>query len=197
MAEILLFHHALGLTDGLTAFAERLRAVGHTVHTPDAYAGATFTDIDEGVAYAQSIGHDALEDAARRAARRHREADVVLGYSLGAMQAQLLAQDVRRIRACMLVGGALPPAALGGAWRHEVALQIHVAEPDEWVEPSEIQALLYHAPHARVQRYHGAGHLFMDASSADYDADRADAFEERAMAWLADLDEHQRARQYV
>ncbi|WP_062377104.1 dienelactone hydrolase family protein [Demequina pelophila] len=194
MAEILMFHHSLGLTEGLLALAERLRAGGHEVHCPDSYAGVTFTDIDEGVRHAQAIGHDALQEAAHMAARRHRGADVVMGFSLGTMQAQLLAQDRRRFRACLLAGGALPPAALGGVWRHEVALQVHVADPDEWVEQSEIDALLYHAPHARLHRYSGAGHLFMDTSTADYDADCADLFEDRTVAWLADIDEHQRSR---
>lgn len=197
MAEILLFHHALGLTDGLLAFTERLRAEGHTVHAPDCYAGATFDDVDDGVRFAQDIGHDALLEAAHSAARKHRSADVVMGCSLGAMQAQTLAQDRRRFRACLLAGGALPPSALGSVWRHEVALQVHVADPDEWIEPSDVEALLYHAPHARLYRYAGKGHLFMDRSSADYDADAADLFEERAAAWLADLDEHQRSRQLV
>ena len=192
-----MFHHSLGLTDGLLAFADRLRADGHVVHAPDLYAGNRFTDVDEGVAFAQSIGHDALEEAAHLLARRHRGADVLVGFSLGTMPAQLLAQDRRRMRACMLVGGALPPAALGGVWRHEVALQIHVADPDEYVEPPEIDALLYHAPHARLYRYPDKGHLFMDPSVADYDADAADRFEERATAWLVELDELRRSRAHA
>ncbi len=197
MADILLFHHALGLTEGLRSFADRLRAHGHTVHAPDCYAGAIFEDADDGVRFAQGIGHDALEEAAHLIARRHRDADVVMGFSLGAMQAQLLAQDRRRMRACMLVGGALPPAALGGVWRHEVALEVHVADPDEWVDDDEIDALLYHAPHARLYRYPGKGHLFMDPSSPEYDADAADLFEERATHWLADIDSYQRTRSRV
>lgn len=197
MAEILLFHHALGLTDGLLAFADRLRAEGHTVHCPDCYAGATFDDVDEGVSFAQSIGHDALGEAAHSAARMHRTADVTIGFSLGTMQAQMLAQDRRRFRGCLLVGGALPPSALGGVWRHKVALQVHVADPDEWVEPHEVDALLYHAPHARLYRYAGKGHLFMDRSSAEYDADAADLFEERATHWLQELDSNQRSRQHA
>ncbi len=194
MAEILLFHHALGLTDGLLALADRLRAGGHTIHTPDCYAGATFEDVDEGVAYAQTVGHDALLEAAHSAARRHRGADIAVGFSLGSMQAQMLAQDRRRFRGCLLVGGALPPTALGGVWRHEVALQVHVADPDEFVDPDEVEALLYHAPHARLFRYPGRGHLFMDPSSHEYDADAADLFEDRATHWLAELDEHERSR---
>jgi dienelactone hydrolase len=35
MAEVVLFHHVQGLTDGVLAFAGELRAGGHTVHTPD------------------------------------------------------------------------------------------------------------------------------------------------------------------
>lgn len=35
MAEVLLFHHAQGLTAGCLFLAEELRAAGHVVHTPD------------------------------------------------------------------------------------------------------------------------------------------------------------------
>lgn len=194
MATILLFHHALGLTHGLLALADRLRADGHHVEAPDCYAGHTFTDADEGVRFAQTIGHDALEEAAHLAARQFRDADVLIGFSLGAMQAQLLAQDRRRMRACLLVGGAMPPASLGGVWRHAVALQVHVADPDEWVEPADIDALLYHAPQGRLFRYANMGHLFMEPASPDYDADAADLFEERVASWLAELDSNQRSR---
>jgi dienelactone hydrolase len=189
MAEILLFHHAYGLTDGLRGLAARLSAEGHTVHTPDCYAGTTFKRLDDGVRHAQRIGHDAVEDVARRSAREHRSATVVMGFSLGAMQAQILAQDLRRIRGCLLMGGALPPKSLGGAWRSDVALEIHLADPDEWVDPAELESLLYHAPNAHVYRYPNKGHLFVDPCSREYDADAADLFEERLESWLADLDE--------
>jgi len=32
MTEVLLFHHAQGLTPGVLAFADELRGAGHTVH---------------------------------------------------------------------------------------------------------------------------------------------------------------------
>src|SRR5207247_10144266 len=35
MAEVLLFHHALGLTSGCVSFADRLRDAGPVVHAPD------------------------------------------------------------------------------------------------------------------------------------------------------------------
>ncbi|HEX4251565.1 MAG TPA: hypothetical protein VH008_27130 [Pseudonocardia sp.] len=39
MAEVLLFHHIQGLTAGVVALADHLRAAGHTVRTPDLYGG--------------------------------------------------------------------------------------------------------------------------------------------------------------
>ena len=48
MAEVLLFHHAQGLTAGVRSFADELRSAGHVVHTPDLYEGATFADLDGG-----------------------------------------------------------------------------------------------------------------------------------------------------
>ena len=39
MAEVLLFHHALGRTAGVTGFADRFREAGHVVHLPDLFDG--------------------------------------------------------------------------------------------------------------------------------------------------------------
>src|ERR1051326_5731505 len=68
MAEILLFHHAQGLTDGVKKFADELRAGGHEVHTPDLLEGKTFTDINEAVAHVRSVGFDEIAERGRRAA---------------------------------------------------------------------------------------------------------------------------------
>ena len=55
MAEVLLFHHAMGQTEGFHAFADELRGAGHTVHTPDLFDGRTFGSIEEGVAHAGEV----------------------------------------------------------------------------------------------------------------------------------------------
>src|SRR3954469_21188698 len=61
MTDVLLCHHAQGLTDGVHALADDLRAAGHTVHLPDLYDGRTFDDLEEGVGHAeQEIGFDAI-----------------------------------------------------------------------------------------------------------------------------------------
>ena len=56
MAEVVLFHHAQGLTTGIADFAETLRDAGHTVHTPDLYDGHTFETLDEGLAHMKEVG---------------------------------------------------------------------------------------------------------------------------------------------
>jgi dienelactone hydrolase len=76
MAELLLFHHAHGLTAGVLGFAEELRAAGHVVHVPDLYDGETFADRAEGVGHALHMmdadrelvpPHEDLADARRLA----------------------------------------------------------------------------------------------------------------------------------
>ncbi|WP_062076552.1 dienelactone hydrolase family protein [Demequina globuliformis] len=187
MAEILLFHHAHGLTDGLCAFADRLRGDGHTVHTPDTYSGRVFDNLDEGIAFAATIGRDAVAHVAMRSARTFSHADVAMGFSMGTMQAQLVAQHVRRMRGCVLMGGAANPDHLGSSWRPQVPLQVHVADPDDWCTAEEVEVLHRSAPHAEVFTYADKGHMFVDPSLDDYDADAADRFEERVLAWLGDL----------
>ena len=60
MTDVLLFHHAQGLTEGVRSFADELRAAGHTVVVPDFYDGRTFATLDEGMAYAAEIGFDQI-----------------------------------------------------------------------------------------------------------------------------------------
>ena len=68
MADVLLFHHAQGLTPGVRAFADELRAAGHTVHVPDLFDGRTFDSIDEGMAFVKGPG--STRSRARRPHRR-------------------------------------------------------------------------------------------------------------------------------
>ena len=76
MAEVLLFHHAQGLTPGVQEFAERLRAAGHTVHVPDLYDGHVFDDLEAGLGYASEVGFGTVIGArpahASTRCRRHR-----------------------------------------------------------------------------------------------------------------------------
>src|SRR5437667_5727895 len=88
MAELLLFHHAQGLTSGCLAFADDLRAAGHLVHTPDLYDGKTFAELDDGIAYAKEVGFGTIAERGRAAAESLPAELVYAGFSLGAMSAQ-------------------------------------------------------------------------------------------------------------
>src|SRR5437667_12662032 len=68
MAELLLFHHAQGLMAGCLAFADDLRATGPVVHTPDLYAGKTFTILADGVGSDKNVGLHTIMDRGRPAA---------------------------------------------------------------------------------------------------------------------------------
>jgi dienelactone hydrolase len=102
MTEVLLFHHALGLTTGVRAFADELRAAGHTVHTPDLYDGQTFQALDEGLAHAGEVGSEAILERGVRTADDLPSDLVYAGFSLGEMAAQKLAQTRPGARGALL-----------------------------------------------------------------------------------------------
>src|SRR5689334_13159263 len=116
MADVLLFHHALGQTPGFLAFADTLRSAGHTVHTPDAFDGRTFATIEEGVAHARSLGFQQLQDQGVAAADGLPEDLVYAGFSLGVMAAQRLAQTRPGARGAVLLDSAIPLGEFADEW---------------------------------------------------------------------------------
>ena len=83
MAEVVLFHHVQGLTDGVRAFAEELRAGGHTVHTPDLFDGERPATIDDGIAFVDGIGARRSTSASTGPSPGCPPALVYGGFSLG------------------------------------------------------------------------------------------------------------------
>jgi dienelactone hydrolase len=93
MPEILLFHHAQGLTYGCLAFADDLRAAGHTVHAPDLYDGQVFSSLEDGVRYGgEELGIETVMARGREVAETLPNHLVYAGFSLGGLSAQRLAQ---------------------------------------------------------------------------------------------------------
>jgi pimeloyl-ACP methyl ester carboxylesterase len=120
MADVLLFHHALGLTAGVQGFAEQLRAAGHTVMVPDLYDGARFDTITEGVAHAEEIGFETLIDRGVAVAEGLGDRLVVAGFSLGVLPAQKLAQTRPGVIGAVLYHAAAPnPPSPPGRDRHK------------------------------------------------------------------------------
>ncbi|MCC3300629.1 dienelactone hydrolase family protein [Arthrobacter sp. zg-Y895] len=177
MANVLLFHHALGLTSGMDAFADVLREAGHTVTVPDLYDGRTFTNLEAGVAYAQDIGMDTIEELGVSIANRFPAEMVYIGFSLGVIPAQRLAQTRPGARGAVLVSACLPLGTFGDTWPAGVPVQIHGMDADEeFVDSGDLDAaenLAAATPDADLFLYMGASHLFADISQPDYDMDAA------------------------
>ena len=132
MADLMLFHHAQGRTDGIEAFADQLRRAGHQVTVPDLYDGATFGTIAEGVAHAEDVGFDNIIDAGVAAAEKLPAASVYGGFSLGALVAHKLAQTrPGALGALLYHHGDVPITTFGESWPTGVDVQIHVNEHDE------------------------------------------------------------------
>ena len=173
MAEVVLFHHALGLTPGVAAFADGLRAAGHTVHTPDLFDGRTFDSIEAGVGYAEEVGFGEVIERGVRAVEDLPEDLVYAGMSLGVLPAQKLAQTRPGARGALLLFSAVPVTEFGPAWPDAVPVQIHAMDADPFfVGEGDIdaaRALVAQAKDAELFLYPGAQHLYADNSTPSYD----------------------------
>jgi dienelactone hydrolase len=187
MAEVLLFHHAQGLTDGVRAFADDLRAAGHVVHVPDLYEGRTFTDLDDGVAHAKQIGFDTVLQRGLRAADDLPNELVYLGFSLGVMPAQQLAVTRPGARGALFLHGAVELTEFGGVWPAGVPLQIHTMEDDDWGDVDIAREVAATVDDAELFLYPGDAHLFTDRSLAAHDERAAAQVGERVLAFLGRL----------
>ncbi|HSL60047.1 MAG TPA: dienelactone hydrolase family protein [Acidimicrobiales bacterium] len=174
MTDVLLFHHALGLTPGVRAFADELRGAGHTVVTPDLFEGATFESIAEGVDHAEQIGFETIIERGAAAADGLGDRLVVAGFSLGALPAQKLAQTRPGVVGAILYHSAVPVSVFGSGWPPGVALQVHMTEHDPWAEEDlEAAGDLVTTADGQLFLYPGVGHLVADPSSTDHDPEVA------------------------
>ena len=188
MTEVLLFHHAHGLTPGVVAFADVLRAAGHTVHTPDLYAGRTFATVQEGVAHAQEIGFGEVIGRGVAAAEDLPLDLVYAGFSLGVLPTQALAQNRPGARGALLLHGTVPVTEFGPSWPSGVPVQIHAMDADPFfVDEGDIDAareLVAAVDDAELFTYPGDQHLFVDSSLPAYDEAATDLLAQRVLALL-------------
>jgi dienelactone hydrolase len=189
MAEVLLLHHAQGLTDGIRAFAEQLRQAGHMVHTPDMYDGKTFATLDDGLAYASQVGFGEIRQRGLRSADGLRAELVYIGVSLGVMPAQQLAQTRAGARGAVLLEACVPPSEFGTPWPAGVPLQVHGMDADPFfAEEGDLDAartLVNDADDRQLFIYPGDRHLFTDSSLSTYDASAAALVIQRVLGFLA------------
>lgn len=191
MAEVLLFHHAQGLTPGVRAFADELRRAGHTVHTPDLYAGQTFATLDDGVAFAEHTGFEAVIERGVAATDGLPDALVYAGFSLGVMPAQKLAQTRAGATGALFYHSCVPVTEFGTAWPAGVPVQVHGMDGDPFFAgEGDIDAareLVKSTADAELFVYPGKEHLFADASLPSYDRAAAELLTHRTLEFLGRL----------
>ena len=177
MADVLLFHHAQGLTPGVRAFADELRAAGHTVHTPDLFDGRTFGSIPEGMAFIEATGFDTLRERGVHSADDLPPGLVYGGFSFGETIAQQLAQTRQGARGALLFYSCIPITGewAFGPWPDGVPVQIHGMDADPFfVGEGDVDAareIVATVPDAELFLYPGDQHYFADSSLPSYDPD--------------------------
>jgi dienelactone hydrolase len=192
MAEVVLFHHVQGLTDGVRAFAEELRADGHTVHTPDLFDGARPATIEDGVALTQGIGDEVLGERAGRAVAGLPGSLVYAGFSFGAGTAQRLTQTRPGARGALLYESCIPITGewAFGPWPDGVPVQIHGMDKDPFfalegdIDAARELVETVGPGLAELFVYPGERHLFTDSSLPSYDADAAALVVQRSREFL-------------
>lgn len=192
MTDVVLFHHVQGLTDGVRAFADELRAGTHTVHTPDLFDGERPATIDDGVAHVRSIGDEVLKERADRAVADLPEDIVYAGFSWGAATAQQLAQTRPGARGALLYESCVPIKGewAFGPWPEGVPVQIHGMDRDPiFAREGDLDAareLVETAgpEWAELFLYPGDRHLFADNSLPSYDADATALVLQRSREFL-------------
>lgn len=189
MAEVLLFHHIQGLTPGVEAFADDLRAAGHRVHTPDLFGGRTFSSIDEGFVYLQADGVPDFDGLADAAASDLPAEVCYAGFSWGVMRAQRLAQTRAGAAGALLFESCVPITGewAFGPWPDRVPVQVHGKQDDEFFAEDidaarELVAAVGEG--AELFVYPGDQHLFADNSLGSCDPAAAKQLTQRTLDFL-------------
>ncbi|WP_457028315.1 dienelactone hydrolase family protein [Kitasatospora sp. P5_F3] len=193
VAQIVLFHSAYGLRPAVHQAADRLRAAGHQVHTPDLYDGRVFDDVEAGMAHKEEIGSEELLRRAVTEVGPLLTADarlVYAGFSLGGALAQNLALADEKALGLLLLHGTSDireDAATG------IPVQLHVADPDPFESEDWLNAWYLNLSRAgadvEIHRYRGAGHLYTDPELPDHDAEAAERTWVVALDFLAEISE--------
>ncbi len=188
MATVILFHSVRGLRALERDAAERLRALGHDVITPDVFDGQVAGSVDEGFALKDEIGWRVLCERAEAAVAGQPATAVLGGFSFGAAIASHLWGKRPETSGVLLLHSivGIPDNARDG-----VPVQLHLADPDIY-EPAEDvaewRAMAARSPIAlEAFTYPGAGHLYTDASLPDYDEEASRQTWERVEQFLARL----------
>jgi dienelactone hydrolase len=146
------------------------------------FDGRTFGTIEDGMAHAEEIGFPlAIVDRARAAVESLPNELVYVGFSLGVLSAQSLAQTRPGANGAVLCYSALPLGESGdnwpATWPDGVRLQLHIAEGDE--DFGFAQRLATTVPEAELLVHPGTEHYF-----AEHDEQAAALLTQRVLAFV-------------
>jgi dienelactone hydrolase len=168
VAEVPLFHHAQGQTEGSTPLPSS--------------SGGPGTPLQLGFGEVMARG--------RRAAEELPEGLVYAGFSLGVASAQMLVQSRPGARGALLMYSCVPLAEFGTAWPPEVPVQIHGMDADPYfVGEGDVEAareIVASAPRAELFLHPGDQHYLADSSLPSFDADAAALFLSRVLEFLSE-----------
>lgn len=187
MVDVLAFHHALGRTPAFVESLAFLADAGHTVRTPDLFDGRVFDRLDDGVAHAQQVGFDEIIERGT-ASLDSASPVVVIGFSLGVLPAQKLAQTNPAVVGVVLAHACVPGDVFGDAWPHQLPTQIHAMDADPFfVDDGDLQAaqaIVDTSPSASLFLYRGDSHLFTEPDQPGYEAAAAGLMHTRVLDLL-------------
>jgi dienelactone hydrolase len=192
MAEVVLFHHVQGLTDGVLAFAERLRAGGHDVHAPDLFDGERAATVEDGIALVGRIGEETIDARVSEIVAGLPPGLVYGGFSFGGASAQRLAQTRPGARGALMYEAFVSLTAewAFGPWPDGLPVQVHGMDKDPYfalegdLDAARELAAMIGPELAEVYAYPGDKHLFTDSSLPSYDADATALVVSRSLEFL-------------
>ena len=189
MAHVALFHSVYGRRPSVLTAADLLRRAGHTVAAPDLYAGQVAHSPEEGFALCDRIGWPVILRRAGEALSGMPAQTVLGGLSMGAAVAAALLAERQATAGLLLLhntGGSYPEQVRPG-----LPVQLHIAVPDVYQKTAEItaweQAMTASGAVVQAFRYPGAGHLFTDPGTPDYQPVSAALAWDRALSFLSSL----------
>ncbi|WP_394275401.1 dienelactone hydrolase family protein [Luteococcus sp.] len=191
MTKVVLFHHVLGLTPGVSVLADQLRTGGHTVETPDLFAGQTFTDIAAGLAHVNELGEAELLSRAEQACAGLPTGVVYAGLSLGVVPAQHLLQTRAGAAGAVLLHSFIPPHQVAGQWPSNCPVELYGTDADSFfVADGDLDAARdwqVNHPNLHLHLYPGSGHLFLEPGMPDHDPELAWTVTRDILAALAGM----------
>ena len=146
-----------------------------------------FEELGSGVGYAQDIGFETIIERGELAAQDLPTELVYIGFSLGVLPAQKLAQTRPGAAGAILISACVPPDQFGGPWPENVPVQIHGMDADEFFDEGDLDAarhLTSGVDRGELFLYPGSTHLFADESLAGFDLAAARQLKARILEFL-------------